>query len=48
MKEQGTLETSRGRMRVHMKTELEKMACNCNDLVRKHFEEVLSGVYPDN
>ena len=48
MKEQGTLETSRGRMRVHMKAELEKMACNCNELVRKHFDEVLSGVYPDN
>lgn len=47
MKAQGTLETSRGKLRVHHKDMLAKMACNCNDLVRKHFDEVLQGVYPD-
>ncbi len=46
MKAQGTLETARGKLRVHKKNDLEKMACNCNDLVRKHFDEVLKGVYP--
>lgn len=46
MKEQGTLETARGKLRVHKKSDLEKIACDCNDLVRKHFDEVLKGVYP--
>jgi hypothetical protein len=26
--------------------ELRELACECNDSVRAHFEEVLSGVYP--
>jgi CRP-like cAMP-binding protein len=47
MKADGTLETSRGKLRVHKKEDLEKIACNCNDLVRKHFDEVLNGVYPE-
>ena len=47
MKARGTLETSRGKLRIHKKDELETMACDCNELVRKHFDEVLMGVYPN-
>jgi hypothetical protein len=34
-------------VRVRELGELEDVACGCNDAVRRHFDEVLEGVYPD-
>lgn len=42
----GALETERGKLRIQDKRELEKLSCNCNQLVRAHFDDVLAGVYP--
>jgi len=28
--------------------ELRRLACRCNDTVRRHFDEVLKGVYPSD
>ena len=47
MKERGILETRRGGVRVTESGGLARLACSCNDAVRKHFDEVLQGVYPD-
>jgi CRP-like cAMP-binding protein len=46
LKARGFLQTMRGRMCVTDKVALEGLACGCNYAVRRHFEEVLSGVYP--
>jgi len=40
------LETRRGALLVLDKDELQARSCLCNESVRNHFEEVLSGVYP--
>jgi len=42
----GTLETRRGAIVVRNRTALDAKACQCNDSVKMHFEEVLRGVYP--
>lgn len=46
MKARGVLETRRGAVKVHDLTELRRLSCRCNDTVRRHFDEVLKGVYP--
>ncbi|WP_024511188.1 Crp/Fnr family transcriptional regulator [Bradyrhizobium sp. ARR65] len=45
-KAEGILETRRGAIRVRDRTALKGRACLCNQSVKNHFEEVLSGVYP--
>jgi hypothetical protein len=45
-KAEGILETRRGTIRVHDFAGLRRRSCQCNDAVKAHFEEVLSGVYP--
>jgi hypothetical protein len=46
LKARGFLRTMRGRMCVTDTVALEGLACGCNYAVRRHFDEVLSGVYP--
>ena len=43
----GLIETRRGSVRVRDRAALKKLACNCNELVKSHFDEVLAGVYPN-
>jgi hypothetical protein len=45
-KQRGILEIRRGSLVIRDYDELRAMACECNESVRAHFEEVLSGVYP--
>ena len=45
-KQRGILETRRGSLYIRDVDELRALGCECNDSVRGHFEEVLSGVYP--
>ena len=45
-KARGILSTSRGRVTVIDVIQLDRMACGCNDAVRRHFDDVLRGVYP--
>ena len=47
MKSEGTIQTARGKLSITSQKDLQKKACNCNDLVREHFDEVLTGVYPN-
>ena len=46
LKASGALETQRGRLHIQSIKELKKLSCGCNELVRAHFDTVLSGVYP--
>jgi hypothetical protein len=43
----GLFETRRGSVQVRERAALKKVACNCNELVKSHFDEVLAGVYPN-
>lgn len=45
-KQRGILETRRGSLYIRNVDELRGLACECNDSIRAHFEDVLSGVYP--
>jgi DNA-binding transcriptional regulator YhcF (GntR family) len=45
-KAEGVLETRRGSILVRNREALGKRACQCNEAVKSHFEEVLQGVYP--
>jgi hypothetical protein len=45
-KVEGILETRRGAIVVRNRAALDAKACQCNDSVKTHFEEVLRGVYP--
>jgi DNA-binding transcriptional regulator YhcF (GntR family) len=45
-KAEGVLETRRGSILVLNREALRIRACLCNECVKKHFEEVLRGVYP--
>jgi hypothetical protein len=45
-KAEGVLETRRGAIRVRDVDGLKQRSCLCNEAVKTHFEEVLSGVYP--
>ena len=46
-KADGVLETRRGSITVRNPAALRIRACQCNEAVKNHFEEVLRGVYPD-
>ena len=48
LREDGVLKARRGRILITGRAKLEARSCNCNALVRDHFEEVLRGVYPTN
>jgi DNA-binding transcriptional regulator YhcF (GntR family) len=45
-KAEGVLETRRGSILVRNPDGLRMRACQCNESVKNHFEEVLRGVYP--
>ena len=45
-KAEGILETRRGSILVRDPERLRARACQCNEAVKNHFEEVLRGVYP--
>jgi hypothetical protein len=45
-KAEGILETRRGSIMVRDPDRLQARACQCNESVKNHFEEVLRGVYP--
>ena len=45
-KAEGVLETRRGSILIRNREALRSRACLCNESVKNHFEEVLSGVYP--
>src|SRR6202166_2866145 len=45
-KAEGVLETRRGSILVRDREALRTRACQCNEAVKNHFEEVLRGVYP--
>ena len=47
-KAEGILETRRGSILVHDPDGLRVRACQCNESVKNHFEEVLRGVYPSD
>jgi CRP-like cAMP-binding protein len=47
LKADGVIETRRGGLRVCNVDVLKTSACECTDAIRKHFQEVLKGVYPD-
>jgi len=46
LKQAGILETRRGSLYIRNFDKLRDLACECNDSVRAHFEDVLRGVYP--
>jgi CRP-like cAMP-binding protein len=46
LKGRGLLETKRGRLCILDLDALAALGCSCNEVVREHFDEVLSGVYP--
>ena len=45
-KQRGLLTVRRGWLEIRDLDALRSIACECNESVRQHFEEVLSGVYP--
>jgi hypothetical protein len=45
-KSRGLIETRRGSVLVRNHAALKLIACQCNELVKAHFDEVLRGVYP--
>jgi CRP-like cAMP-binding protein len=46
LKSRRILRTQRGMLAVNDLPALERLACGCHEAVRRHFEEVLQGVYP--
>lgn len=44
---EGVLETQRGTILVRDLAALHRKSCQCNDWVKKHFDEALPGVYPN-
>ncbi len=46
LKSRGVLTTRRGAVRVQDLERLQQLSCGCNAVVRRHFDEVLRGVYP--
>jgi len=46
LRQSAVIETRRGRIRVLDIDGLRALACECNDAVSRHFDEVLKGVYP--
>ncbi len=47
LKDRGLIDGERGAIKVLDMDGLRGAACNCQDSVRRHFDEVLQGVYPD-
>lgn len=47
LKAKGIVETRRGALVVLRTAALQALECGCDAEVRRHFDEVLSGVYPD-
>jgi DNA-binding transcriptional regulator YhcF (GntR family) len=47
-KAEGILETRRGSIVVRNRAALEARSCLCNESVKRHFDEVLRGVYPSD
>lgn len=47
LRESGAIDTKRGRLQIKDADKLQHMSCSCNDSVRRHFDDVLSGVYPN-
>ncbi|HWJ72542.1 MAG TPA: Crp/Fnr family transcriptional regulator [Kaistia sp.] len=48
LKHRRLIETQRGVLTVVNPHGLSHLACSCHTAVRRHFDEVLKGVYPDN
>ncbi len=46
LKAERVITTRRGRLVVRDGDALARTSCDCNQLVRNHFDEVLGGVYP--
>jgi CRP-like cAMP-binding protein len=46
-KGEGLVRTRRGGLKVLDQEGLRGRACSCNELVRRHFDTVLRGVYPE-
>lgn len=46
LKQENILATRRGSLKVCDVGALNSKACECTDMIRKHFDEVLKGVYP--
>jgi CRP-like cAMP-binding protein len=46
LKQRRILDTRRGRICVLDKEALSRLSCGCDESVKRHFEEVLTGVYP--
>ncbi len=46
-KSSGMLSTRRGGFTVLSIDKLRSESCNCNEIVRQHFDDVLAGVYPE-
>ncbi|MBS7544532.1 Crp/Fnr family transcriptional regulator [Ancylobacter oerskovii] len=46
LRETGAVDTRRGRLVVRDAARLRQISCDCSDAVRRHFDEVLTGVYP--
>ncbi len=43
----GLIETRRGSVLLGDRVALTMVACDCNEMVKHHFDEVLVGVYPN-
>lgn len=46
LKQRNIVQTRRGTLIVADLEQLKRLACGCNDCVRRHFDDVLRGVYP--
>jgi CRP-like cAMP-binding protein len=46
LRQRNILDTKRGKLCVRDHAALTALACHCNDALKRHFDEVLSGVYP--
>ncbi|MBL8566739.1 MAG: Crp/Fnr family transcriptional regulator [Hyphomicrobiaceae bacterium] len=46
-KRDGTIETRRGQLVIKDHRAMQKRSCQCNEMVKAHFEMVLRNIYPD-
>ena len=46
LRQRGIIHTRRGILEVDDFDALGRLACSCNESVRRHFDDVLGGVYP--
>lgn len=46
--QRGLIELQRGNIRITDEEGLRRLSCDCDKLVRQHFERVLKGVYPED